>query len=226
VTGADPPYDVPLRPAASRHVGVVRPESNPYRFLPHLSSRRVVPPPCAIRWVALIATLSSAMSHLEQLLAEYHEWLGRVVKCNVKVGKRARGGYEMELDIVAYDPQATRIIHVEPSLDALSWAKREARYAKKFEAGRKYILPELFPWLPAETPIEQRAVLISAADNRRTLAGAQVCSVDELIAEIKSAVSCKGVASRAAISEHYPLLRTIQLVVCGYYRLVGATATR
>jgi hypothetical protein len=84
----------------------------------------------------------------------------------------------------------------------------------------------MFPWLPHTTPIGQRAVLISAAHHRRKLAGADVISVDELVSEIKQAVSCKGVASRAAISEHYPLLRTVQFVVCGYYRLVdGGTAT-
>src|SRR5688572_26324648 len=114
------------------------------------------------------------MSHLEELLVEYYEWLGHVVKCNALVGKRDRGGWEMELDVVAYDPQTTTILHVEPSLDAQSWAKREERFLKKFEAGRKYILPNMFPWLPPTTPIIQRAILGSAPGHRRTLAGAEV----------------------------------------------------
>jgi len=160
------------------------------------------------------------MSHLEELLTEYYEWLGHVVKCNVLVGKLEHGGYEMELDVVAYDPQTTTILHLEPSLDALPWAKREARFAKKFDAGQRFILPKLFPWLPATTRIIRRAILVSAGSDRRTLAGAEVRTVDETIGEIKHAVSCKGIASRAAISEHYPLLRTIQFVTCGYYRLV------
>jgi hypothetical protein len=41
---------------------------------------------------------------------------------------------------MSYDPQETSILHVEPSLDALSWAKCEDPFAKKFAAGRKYIL--------------------------------------------------------------------------------------
>src|SRR5688572_15884479 len=106
------------------------------------------------------------MSHLEELLAEYYEWRGYVVKCNALVGKRERGGWEMELDVVAYDPLATTILHVEPSLDAISWAKREGRFLKKFEAGRKYILKDMFPWLPPATPIIQRAILIRAAEHR------------------------------------------------------------
>ena len=160
------------------------------------------------------------MTHLEELLVEYYEWLGYVVKCGALVGRRPQGGWDMELDVVAYDPRAGRVLHVEPSLDAQSWAKREERFLKKFEAGRRYILRDMFPWLPADTPIEQRAIFVSASDGRRTLAGAEVRTVDETIAEIRDAVACRGVASKAAISEHYPLLRTIQFVVCGYYRVV------
>ena len=160
------------------------------------------------------------MTHLEELIAEYYEWRGYVVKCNALVGKRARGGWEMELDVVAYDPETPSILHIEPSLDAQSWETREGRFVKKFEAGRKYILSELFKWLPKDTPIVQRAILVGAGKGRRVLAGAEVQTVDEMIAEIKAAVACRGVASRAAIPEHYPLLRTIQFAVCGYYGLV------
>ena len=158
------------------------------------------------------------MQHLEELLAEYHEWRGHVVKCNVLVGRRERGGWDMELDIVAYDPETTTIFHLEPSLGAEVGEKREKRFAKKFEAGRKYIQKDLFPWLPRETPIIQRAILTCAPRSGRTLAGAQVITVDEIILEIKQAVSRKGIAARAAISQHYPLLRTIQFVICGYSR--------
>jgi hypothetical protein len=55
------------------------------------------------------------------------------------VEKLAHGGWEMELDVVAFNPQINQILHIEPSLDANSWDKREARFTKKFEAGRKYI---------------------------------------------------------------------------------------
>jgi hypothetical protein len=81
------------------------------------------------------------MTHLEELIAEYYEWRGYVVKCNALVGKRAKGGWEMELDVVAYDPETPTILHIEPSLDGQSWETREGRFVKKFEAGRKYICP-------------------------------------------------------------------------------------
>jgi hypothetical protein len=160
------------------------------------------------------------MTHLEDLIAEYYEWRGYVVKCNALVGKRPKGGWEMELDVVAYDPVTPKIFHLEPSLDAQSWEVREGRFIKKFEAGRKYILTELFKWLPSDTPIVQKAILVRARKARPMLAGAEIQTVDEIIAEIKAAVMCRGVASRAAIPEHYPLLRTIQFVVCGYHGLV------
>ena len=64
----------------------------------------------------------------------------------MQVGKRVKGGYDCELDVVAFCPQRQHLVHVEPSMDANTWAEREARYAKKFEAGRKYI-PGLLPGL-------------------------------------------------------------------------------
>jgi len=79
---------------------------------------------------------------------------------------------------------------------------------------------EVFPWIPSDTQIEQIAILISAGKARRMLAGAEVLTVDEMIAVIRESVRAKGVASRAAIAEQYPLLRTIQFVVSGYYGIV------
>jgi hypothetical protein len=67
------------------------------------------------------------MSHLESLVAEYLEWQGYLIRRNTKVGRLAHGGWEMELDIVGYHPQTQKLVHYEPSIDALSWDKREAR---------------------------------------------------------------------------------------------------
>lgn len=149
------------------------------------------------------------MSHLEELLAEYYEWIGCVVKCNALVGRRAKGGWEMELDVVAYDPARGRVLHLEPSLDANTWAERERRFEKKFAAGRAYILRDVFPWLPKETVLEQRAIFISVGPTRRMICNVPVVSVDETVGEIVQAVKAKGIVASAAVSEHYPLLRTI-----------------
>jgi hypothetical protein len=165
------------------------------------------------------------MTHLETLIVEYLEWQGYLIKRNTKVGRLAHGGWEMELDVVGYNPQTGALVHYEPSIDALSWTKREERYKKKFAAGRKYIRKELFPWLPTFVKLEQIAVFVSHPDGRDTIAGRKVISVDELMAEIKRQVKSKGPMNRSAIPEQYPLLRTIQLSHVGYHRLVEEPPT-
>lgn len=85
------------------------------------------------------------MRHLESLISEYLEWQGYFIRRNTKVGRLTHGGWEMELDVVALHPQTQDLVHYEPSIDALSWSQREARYVKKFEAGKKSIFTELFP---------------------------------------------------------------------------------
>jgi len=158
------------------------------------------------------------MNHLEKLIRQAYEYQGYIVRGNVKVGRLAHGGYEGELDIVSFHPESQHLIHLEPSIDANTWEKREQRFAKKFAAGRKYICSEVFPWLPDDSPIEQVAVLISSA--RKELAGAKVISIDEFIRDIREKIQSIGKMANAAIPEEYDLLRTIQMVVCGYYKLV------
>jgi hypothetical protein len=161
------------------------------------------------------------MRHLESLIAEYLDWQGFIVKRNIKVGRLAHGGWEMELDIVGYHPRSGALVHYEPSIDALSWERREARYIKKFEAGRRYIYSDrLFSWLSPETPLKQIAVLVSHPRGRDHIAGGLLISVDELMAEIRTAIVQCGVMSRNAVPEQYPLLRTIQLTHVGYYGVV------
>lgn len=151
------------------------------------------------------------MNHLEQLVSEWYEYEGYFVRRNVHVGKRANGGWECELDVVAFNPKTKHLIHIEPSMDANSWEKREARYLKKFEAGRRYI-PQLFAGIEIPDHIEQIALFgLGAKANSRTLAGAQVWMVSDLLLNITKTLS-KLRIEKAAISEQFPLLRTIQFV--------------
>lgn len=158
------------------------------------------------------------MSHLEDLIAEYYDWKGYLVKRNIKVGRLPHGGWEMELDVIAYDPHSGHLIHLEPSVDADSWEKREYRFKKKFGAAEKYIFTEVFTWLDPGTPIESVAVLVSHPNNRDKLAGAKIKSIDELMAEIRSEIVEQGIIASNAIPEQYPLLRTLQMSHNGYYR--------
>lgn len=123
----------------------------------------------------------------------------------------------MELDVVGFHPQSGDLIHLEPSLDALSWEKREKRYDKKFDAGRKYILKELFAWLPPKTRLRQFALFISHPKGRDTLGGGFVLSIDEFMAEVADRIRNRGKMSTDAIPEQFSLLRTLQLYISGYY---------
>lgn len=152
-----------------------------------------------------------ASNHLEDLLAEWYEYRGFFVRRNVLVGRRPNGGYECELDVVAFHPTQKRLVHLEPSLDAASWEKREEKFAKKFAAGRKYI-PELFRGLDVPKTPEQFAVLVFASNTSFTsIGGARIIFAGDVIAEILSDLRSKRLA-KAAVSEQYPLLRTLQYV--------------
>jgi hypothetical protein len=155
-----------------------------------------------------------ASNYLEQLLVEWYEYQGYFVRNNVLVGKRNQGGYETELDIVAFHPEKKHLVHLEPSMDADSWDKREARYAKKFEYGRKYI-PELFKGLVLPDNIDQYAVFVFASKtNHQTIGGGKIILLSELLTEIISSIKDKDIQSNA-VSEHMPLIRTLQFV-CQY----------
>lgn len=158
------------------------------------------------------------MSHLEKLIRQYYEWKGYIVRGNVKVGRLPHGGWAGELDIVAYHPETEHLVHIEPSIDALPWAKREERFRKKFNTGRAYICTEVFPWLSSETRIEQLAVLPTSS--RATLGGGKVVSIDEFVEALKRKIAKLGRMATNAIPEEYDLLRTMQMAICGYHKVL------
>lgn len=162
-----------------------------------------------------------ANNFLEQLVAEWYEYRGYFVRRNVPVGRRAKGGHEAELDLVAFNPETRHLVHLEPSMDSESWETRERRFRKKFDAGREHI-PELFPGLEVPEEIEQIAILIFASKaNHPTLGGGEVVLVSDLMREIMEELSDKKI-SENSVPEHHTLLRTLQLVV-EYRKKVFAT---
>jgi len=165
------------------------------------------------------------MSHLEDLLCEYLMWQRHLVLRNERVGKLAHGGHAGELDIVAYAPQQNVILHLEPSLDADTWKCREERYAKKFAAGKEHI-PALFPWLDPTPAIRQIAIFVSAAKDRKTIAGGEVTTVDEVAYEIRQSICQQGYTAQGAIPEQFPMLRTIQMMESGYYARKDTTRVK
>lgn len=149
------------------------------------------------------------MNHLEQLVAEWYEYSGYFVRRNVMVGPREKGGYEGELDVVAFNPQQRHLVHVEPSMDAHTWEKRKARFSKKFESGRRFI-PPLFAGIAIPDQIDQIALLgFGTNTNVKELGGGRVATVGEFLEEIVNDLGDKKI-SRAAVPEQFSLLRTIQ----------------
>lgn len=126
----------------------------------------------------------NSLNHLEQVIPEYYDWKGYLVRRNIKVERRGAGGWEMELDVVAYHPEQRHLVHLEASLDAHSWSVRAERYSKKFSSSEKYILREVFTWLAPGTVIERIAVFPNAPPDNAGLAGATVCAVDAFVKRI------------------------------------------
>ncbi|MDO8803282.1 MAG: hypothetical protein Q7R35_02530 [Elusimicrobiota bacterium] len=155
---------------------------------------------------------------LEQLVSEWYSYKGYFVRQNVLVGKRTKGGYDCELDVVAFNPETKHLVHVEPSMDCYSWGKRERRYLKKFEAGKKHI-PTIFKGTALPAEIEQIALLEYASNtNRDKIGGGKVWLVKEFLKKIKEDLEAKRINTNA-ISEHTPLLRMIQFM-CHYHDFI------
>lgn len=146
---------------------------------------------------------------LEQLIAEWYEFRGYFIRRNVHVGKRSKGGYECELDIVAFNPNNKDLVHIEPSMDSDSWAKREQRFAAKFSAGKKYI-PTIFRGFDDLPEPRQIAVFVYGSDKSHTKIGSgTILHIRELMNEIKDDVKKRKIQN-AAIPEQFVILRSLQ----------------
>lgn len=148
---------------------------------------------------------------LEELVAEWLEYCGYIVKRNERVGRRSAGGHEGELDVVAFNPKTNHLLHVETSTDADSWAGRERRFAKKFSSGAKHI-KSLFDGLTLPDEIEKKAIFAFGSDkNHKTVGGGKVVLAEDFILDILHGLKGTSFLSRA-VPEKYPILRVIQMI--------------
>jgi hypothetical protein len=123
------------------------------------------------------------MNHLEQLVSEWLQYNKYFVRVSEPVGPRAKGGYEGELDVVALNLAKNHFLHVECSLDAWAQERREQRFTEKFERGRRYA-KQIFEGIPITGKLDQVIILQFSAGNVRTIGGARLVLVRELIREI------------------------------------------
>lgn len=149
------------------------------------------------------------MNHLEQLVAEWLQYNGYFVRVSVQVGKRNKGGFAGELDVIGVDLAHGHTLHVECSLDALKDADRQKRFAGKFERGRRFYR-DAFPGIDLPGELEQIAVLQFASGKVREMGGARLVTVREFIQEVFAGLKGTKPAS-AAVPSNLPLLRTLQL---------------
>lgn len=148
-------------------------------------------------------------NHLEDLTAEWLKLNGHFVRKSVLVGKRPNGHFVGELDVVGLHPVTEHLIHIEWSLDADPWAKREVRFTSKFERGRRFIKP-LFAGLHIDAQPEQIALLQFGGGERTRIGGARIVWVSDLIADIISALKSRS-PDKKAVPSTLPLMRTMQL---------------
>ena len=163
------------------------------------------------------------MNFLEQLVSEWYEYQGYFIRRNVKFGRRARGGYVGEMDIVGYKPETRDFIHIEASTDALNWLKRKEKFERKFTNARKYYT-EVFPFKEMDMKPKQIALVgfnlnpnpeitswESLAPNGSPWGDikVEVIHIPKFFEQINAELKNKN-PQNDAIPETYPLLRAIQ----------------
>lgn len=155
------------------------------------------------------------MNFLEQLAAEWYEYSGYFVRTNVRTRKRAKGGWDVELDALAYAPSHKELVHIEASGDANSWGERRERFLR-----RKFVLTvhEYEELLGCEIARLRRIALVGWT--RSTKAdlnwgqGIEVQLIPDFLQEIAATLRDRD-PMRQAVPEGYPLLRSMQMVI-GY----------
>src|SRR3989344_6713554 len=163
------------------------------------------------------------MNFLEQLTAEWYQYKGCFVRTNVKFGRRPRGGYIGEMDVVGYKPETQEFIHIEASTDALTWPRRKEIFERKFTDARKYYM-EIFPFKQLGMEPRQIALVgfnLSPAQSVNSWKSSapsgslwgdlkvEVIHIPEFFKKINGELKNKN-PQNDAIPETYPLLRVIQ----------------
>lgn len=168
------------------------------------------------------------MNFLETLAAEWYEYefklkqgtnpnrtekLGYFVKKNVRYSKRENGGYDYELDVLAYNPALSELIHVETSGDANSWSVRKKKYTES-----KFLTDEQYRELLGGTEIKsiRRIAIIGQTKSTKDpleWGNIEVKLIPEFIKGIVTFLRDKDPMSES-VSEAFPLLRAMQMAVC------------
>jgi hypothetical protein len=150
------------------------------------------------------------VNFLEEIVAEWLEYNGYIVKRNERVGRLKAGGFKGELDVVAFNPVTNRLTHVEAEGSQVTWAKRDESFRKKFNAGKQYI-SALFKGLTVPNEIEKKVIFYGSNKNHKTTGGGQVVPVKDYLLDILRVLN-KTSFTHQVVPEKYPIIRVLQMV--------------
>lgn len=153
------------------------------------------------------------MNFLEQLVAEWYEYDRYFVRSNVRTRKRKKGGFDVELDVLAYDPSNKILLHVETSGDANSWEERKNRFLKKKFILEKEEYEEILGHKVSK--IRRIAVVGYVHSTKADLNWGQdieVVLVPDLIKRITEKLGSQH-PMKEAVPEGFPILRAMQMAI-------------
>ena len=153
-----------------------------------------------------------ASNYLEQLVAEWYEYSGYFVRSNSRTRKRQKGGWDIELDVLAYSPSDQRLIHIETSGDANSWQERKERFLKK-----KFILShkEYESLIGSSVHAIEKIAIVGWSSTKSDLNWGddiKVVLIPQLLEEITTKLRDTS-PLKQAVPESFPLLRAMQMAL-------------
>ncbi len=152
------------------------------------------------------------MNFLESLVAEWYEFSGYFVRSNSRTRKRLKGGWDVELDVLAFSPSDQRLVHIETSGDANSWQKRKDRFLKK-----KFILSrkEYELLIGSNINIIEKIAIVGWSTTKSNLNwgnNIKVVLIPQLLEEITTKL--KEISPiKQVVPESLPLLRAMQMAL-------------
>lgn len=148
------------------------------------------------------------MNFLEELTAEWYEYKGYFVRQNIKFGKRKKGGWTGEMDVIAYNANDRTFLHIETSTDSDTRAKREKKFKKKFLDARRHYM-KTFPFKGRLRQLVIVSFRLAMPADINFGKGVEIKTIPQFLKEIVAELSVKD-PRKNAIPESYPLLRAIQ----------------
>ncbi len=153
------------------------------------------------------------MNFLEQLVSEWYEYQGCFVRSNVRTRKRKKGGWDVELDVLAFNPKDGTLLHVETSGGSESWVERKKRFLTK-----KFILStEEYETIVGRkiNGIRKIALVSYSHSTKADLKwgkNIEVLLIPDLLKQIAEKLRSQD-PMRESVPEGFPILRAMQMVL-------------